>query len=274
MRPDLLRHDRFPRSNRYNPSWITENPMGAHPLWLTEWLCEQIALEPGMRVLDLGCGKAKSSIFMAREYGVQVWAADLWTTATENYRRIRDVELADRVFPIHADARELPFAGEFFDAAIGIDSFNYFGTDDLYLNYLAHFVRPGGIVAFASAGLMQELGATVPEHLRRFWTQDCWTIHTARWWQDHLARTGLVDVTFAGVIEDGWRLWLDWAEATDASDWYRTMLRTDAGSHLGYVGVVATRTAAPVVSYAWPATLRSMPDGYESHSLLRPTSPD
>ena len=36
-------------------------------------------LEPGMRVLDLGCGKGLSSIFLAKEFGVQVWAADLWT---------------------------------------------------------------------------------------------------------------------------------------------------------------------------------------------------
>jgi cyclopropane fatty-acyl-phospholipid synthase-like methyltransferase len=34
-------------------------------------------LQPGMRVLDLGCGRALSSIFLHREFGLQVWAADL-----------------------------------------------------------------------------------------------------------------------------------------------------------------------------------------------------
>jgi len=37
-----------------------------------------------MRVLDLGCGKALSSIFLAKEYGTQVWATDLWISATDN----------------------------------------------------------------------------------------------------------------------------------------------------------------------------------------------
>jgi hypothetical protein len=32
-------------------------------------------------VLDLGCGRASSSIFLRREFGVQVWAADLWFSA-------------------------------------------------------------------------------------------------------------------------------------------------------------------------------------------------
>ena len=52
--------------------------MGPNVLWLTEALTQVLPLEPGMRVLDLGCGAAISSIFLARELGVQVWAADLW----------------------------------------------------------------------------------------------------------------------------------------------------------------------------------------------------
>ena len=67
--------------------------MGSNPLWMTEWLCERLDLQPGMRVLDLGCGYAKSSIFLAREFGVQVWATDLWVPATENWQRIRDAKL-------------------------------------------------------------------------------------------------------------------------------------------------------------------------------------
>ena len=110
-----------------------------------------------MRVLDLGCGRAASSIFLRREFGVQVWATDLWFSASENIQRIRDAGVEDGVFPIHADARSLPFAAEFFDAIVCIDSFIYYGTDDLYLNYLARFVKPGGPVGIAGAGLMREI---------------------------------------------------------------------------------------------------------------------
>src|ERR1700758_1053054 len=140
-----LLSDRFPRASQYHPDWVlTHASGGANSLWLAEWLCSALQLRRGMRVLDLGCGRASSSIFLHREFGVQVWATDLWMSAAENIQRIRDAEAGDGVFPIHADARSLPFAGDFFDAIVCIDAFYYFGTDDLYLNYLAHFVRPGG----------------------------------------------------------------------------------------------------------------------------------
>jgi cyclopropane fatty-acyl-phospholipid synthase-like methyltransferase len=97
----------------------------ANPLWMTEWLTEAIPLRAGMRVLDLGCGRAASSIFLHREFGVQVWATDLWFSASENLERIRDAGAGEGVVPIHADARSLPFAAGFFDAIVSIDSFFY-----------------------------------------------------------------------------------------------------------------------------------------------------
>ncbi len=120
-------------------------------------------LRPGMRVLDLGCGRATSSIFLRREFGVQVWATDLWFSATENFQRIDDASVADGVFPIHANARSLPFADNFFDAVVSIDSFPYYGTDDLYLNSLARFVKLGGQIGIAGAGLVQEVEGTIAE---------------------------------------------------------------------------------------------------------------
>lgn len=267
---DNLENDRFPRTNAYNPEWLTESPMGAHPLWLTEWLCRRIDIDSGMRVLDLGCGKAKSSVFLAREFGVQVWATDLWTSATENGQRIADAGVADRVFPIHADARQLPFKGEFFDLILCIDAYNYFGTDDLYLNYLVHFLRPGGTFAFVSAGLMEDVGTDVPPHLERFWTADCWSLHTADWWRHHLGKTGLVEVSEAASVGDGWKLWLAWAQATDTPDWYRETLKVDAGRYLGYVAATTRRIPGrPLNEHAWPATLRAAASEYERVPILR-----
>ena len=138
--------ERFPRSSKYDPDWVVAGASGgANPLWLTEWLAEALGLHANMRVLDLGCGLAMSSVFLRREFGVQVWATDLWFNPSNNLQRVVDAGVDDGVFPIHADARSLPFATEFFDAIVSIDSFVYYGTDDLYLNYLARFLKPGGV---------------------------------------------------------------------------------------------------------------------------------
>src|SRR5947209_4158449 len=76
---------RFPRSSAYHPEWLLAGVSGgANPLWLAEWLAEAMDLRPGMRLLDLGCGRAMSSVFLRREFGVQVWATDLWISASED----------------------------------------------------------------------------------------------------------------------------------------------------------------------------------------------
>jgi cyclopropane fatty-acyl-phospholipid synthase-like methyltransferase len=67
-----LADPRFPRPSRYDPGWVFENQMGPNVLWLAEWLAESMHLEPGMRVLDMGAGRAISSIFLAAEFGVEV----------------------------------------------------------------------------------------------------------------------------------------------------------------------------------------------------------
>ena len=190
--------ERFPRASGYHPEWVLAGVSGAaNPLWITEWLAEVLDLRSGMRVLDLGCGRAMSSVFLRREFGVQVWATDLWFSASENLQRIRDARVEDGVFPIHADARSLPFAPGFFDAIISIDSFVYYGTDDLYLNYLARFVKPGGPIGIAGAGLMREIEGPIPGHLRDWWTADLWCLHSAAWWQQHWDRTGILDIEVA-----------------------------------------------------------------------------
>jgi SAM-dependent methyltransferase len=244
----LLVHKQFPRSNRYDPQWVISNQMGLNPLWLTEWLCEKMPLRSGMRVLDLGCGKALSSIFLASEYSIQVWAADLWIKPTDNYHRIRQAGVEDRVFPIHTDARSLSFAEGYFDAVICTDSYLYFGTDDLYLDYLHQFVKPGGQIGITVPGFMRELKGQLPEHLLPFWAQECWTWHTVDWWRWHWERTGLVNEVNADILPDGWKLWLQWKNARAITEGPAAslmsdmqVLEADRGQYMGFIRMVACR---------------------------------
>jgi SAM-dependent methyltransferase len=240
---DRLLSARFPRSSAYHPDWLIANASGgANALWLTEWLTESLELRPGMRVLDLGCGLATSSIFLRREFGVQVWATDLWFSADGNSQRVRDAGVDDGVFPIHADARALPFEAGFFDAAVSIDSFPYYGTDDLYLNYLARFLKPGGTLGIAGAGLTQEIDGPVPDHLRDWWEPGLVCLHTAPWWRQHWQRTGIVDVVVADTLADGWQFWKDWQLVVAPDNAIELQaVETDRGRYLGYVRVVARR---------------------------------
>jgi cyclopropane fatty-acyl-phospholipid synthase-like methyltransferase len=257
---------RFPRASRYHPEWVLASASGgANCLWLAEWLSEALTLTPGMRVLDLACGRAASSIFLHREFGVQVSAADLWFSAAENAQRIADAGAAGGVTALQADARALAFDTASFDAVVCIDGYPYFGTDDLYLNSLARVVKPGGVIAIAGAGLMQEIEGAVPEHLQAWWTRDLWCLHSAPWWQRHWSRTGLVDVDVADTMLDGWRRWLDWHHVIAPDNAVEiAAVEADAGRYLGYVRVVARRT--PVEA---DEVVTSLPAYYVKRPLLR-----
>ena len=76
--------------------------------------------------MDLGCGKAMSSIFLAREFGVTVDTIDLWIGAEENEARIADAGLSDVVTAVHSNGACFEFPEDSFDAIVGIDAYHYF----------------------------------------------------------------------------------------------------------------------------------------------------
>ncbi len=251
---EMLSVKRYPRSSKYDPEWAVTNNMGPNALWLTEWLCEKMDLKPGMRVLDMGCGKCLSSIFLAKEFGVQVWANDLWISATENWQRILDAGLGDRIFPMHAEARALPYAESFFDALVCVDSYHYYGTDDLYFKYFRHFVRPGGQIGIVVPVLMKDFNGPVPQHLTVLgpgrgpdsWAEECWSIHTLDWWRNLWERTGRADIEVADIQPDGWREWLDFEKVVQLTgnhffDDEIGALEADKGEYLGFARLVARR---------------------------------
>jgi SAM-dependent methyltransferase len=243
---------RYPRSSGYEAGWVVDNQMGPHPLWLLESLLEVLDIDAGARVLDLGCGRAMTSIFLARETGARVWATDLWISATENQRRIEAAGVAGGVTAIHADARSLPYAAGTFDVIVSIDAYQYFGTDDLYLGSLVELLRPGGRLGIVVPGLTREIGADVPEHLRPHWDWQFGCFHSPEWWRVHWAKTGKVAVDRADLVDGGWR---DWQRFNDAvtphvTGWHAeaaastaALLDADGGDLLGFTRVVATRPA-------------------------------
>ena len=172
----------FIKSNKYDTAFVKENMMGPNAVKIVEELSESLTLEKGMRVLDLGCGRGMTSIFLAKEYDVTVFATDLWISATDNYERIKSMGLEDKILPIHAEAHDLPFAHEFFDVAISVDAYHYFGVEKDYLtNYFAPLVKKGGQIAVAVPGLKKEFTNGVPAELLPYWFDDM-NFHSCDWW--------------------------------------------------------------------------------------------
>jgi cyclopropane fatty-acyl-phospholipid synthase-like methyltransferase len=194
----------FPRAAKYDPQWVRENALGENALCQVESLADHLQFSREMRVLDLACGKATSSIFVALEFGAQVWAVDDSISPTDNRQRALDMGCAENVLPIRADARDLPFAKQYFDAAIAIDSFMYFGTDDRYLAYLMQFIKPGGHIGVVDIAFTRELTdiQDAPAFLRPQFAKHWSYVHTLDWWERHWKKTGLVDIECAEYLPE------------------------------------------------------------------------
>jgi len=255
----LYHNPAFPRSSRYDPLWVLENARGPQPLWLLEWLCEILPLQPGWKVLDLGCGTAMTSIFLAREFNVHVWAADANSPSAENLVRVCDTDLLDRVQPVQMEARALQFPHAFFDAVICVDSYTYYGLYDAYPGYLQQFVRDGGWIGVSDLGMMQEFDGSVPDHLTckhpdgYAFYEDGWCCHhTPDWWRRHWEQCPSMEVIQADAMPDGWLHWLHdrmvqhYAHSWPPEDWpmksseARTLI-ADAGRYVGFVRVAVRK---------------------------------
>jgi cyclopropane-fatty-acyl-phospholipid synthase len=124
-----------------------------------ELVASKLALEPGMRVLDVGCGWGSFAIHAARHHGVSVTGVTISAAQAELARqKVAEAGVADRVEIQLADYRRLPSAS--FDAIASIGMAEHVGESqiDLYARSLFSLLRPGGRL------LNHAIAALDPEH--------------------------------------------------------------------------------------------------------------
>lgn len=112
-----------------------------------ELVAGKLDLEPGMRVLDVGCGWGAFAIHAAREHGVSVLGITLSEAQAEMARqRVADAGLSDQVEIRVEDYRALSKAS--FDAIASIGMSEHVGERqiDLYAETLFGLLRPGGVL--------------------------------------------------------------------------------------------------------------------------------
>ena len=244
---------KYLRTEKYDTDWILENWMGPNPLILLEELCEHLDLKPGMKVLDMGCGKGLTSIFLAKEYGVTVFANDLWIDATENLHRFEEAGVADKVYPIHAEAHALPYANGFFDAVISIDSYHYFGASESYfVDVYSKLVKPGGQLGIVVPGLAREFDKGYPETLEELWIPEYYTFHSKDWWRKLWEKTGLCEIIASYDMTDSRNIWQEWADwsvenfervfgLSEGGDADLNLLQADLDNDLAFVVLAAAK---------------------------------
>jgi len=166
-------------------------------------VCTKLDLQPGERVLDVGCGWGSFAIHAAANYGVNVLGVTLSEQQVALGRqRVREAGLEDQIQLRVADYREL--AGEQFDAISSIGMVEHVGEEriDLYMRTLSDLLRPGGrLLNHGIAKLMDFETKDEGAFSERFVFPDGVPLPLSRIAQA-MERTGLVVRHVEGLPED------------------------------------------------------------------------
>jgi len=110
-----------------------------------ELVAGKLDLQPGMRVLDVGCGWGSFAMHAAREHGVHVTGITLSEPQAQRAReRVAQAGLSEQVEIRVQDYRQLPAAS--FDAIASIGMSEHVGENqiDVYARTLFSLLRPNG----------------------------------------------------------------------------------------------------------------------------------
>ncbi|MCQ4205633.1 SAM-dependent methyltransferase [Streptomyces longispororuber] len=124
-----------------------------------ELICRKLALVPGARLLDIGCGWGSLTLHAAERHKVQVTAVTLAREQAAHVReQVRERGLSDRVEVVCQDYRDI--AGGGYDAVATVEMGEHVGDSEYpaFARTLHRMVRPMGRV------LVQQMsrGATAP----------------------------------------------------------------------------------------------------------------
>jgi len=123
----------------------------------------RLGLQPGERVLDLGCGGGRHGFEVVKRGG-RVVALDLDEVELKNVVAVLGGMYDAGEVPAGADgaavrgsALELPFPDATFDRIIASEVMEHIGDDQLALHELSRVLRPGGVLAVTVPRWLPEL---------------------------------------------------------------------------------------------------------------------
>lgn len=237
---------KYIRSEKYNTPELQGKIMGPNPIKLEEELLLDHNIKAGSVVCDLGSGQGLTSVFLAKEYGFTVYAADLWSDPDENRKFFDSMGLSrEQIIPVKADAAALPFEKDFFDAVVCVDSYNYFGRDTDYLDEkLLPFVKNGGYIYIAVPGMKKDMHDNLPEELLLSWTPEQLDyIHDVNYWTDIVSKCRNAEVISVKEMESNEEVWADWLkQENEYAVGDRKTMEAGGGKYLNFISIILKKS--------------------------------
>ena len=233
---------RYIKSAKYQTPELMKKIMGPNPIKLEEELLAEHRIPADAVVCDLGSGQGLTSVFLAKEYGFKVYAADLWSDPEENRKFFDEMGFTcDQIIPVKADALALPFEKEFFDAVVSTDSYNYFGRDKYYLDdKLLPFVKSGGYLYIVVPGMKKDCHNNLPQELLLSWTPEQLDyIHDVAYWTSIVSACQNAEVISVKEMESNEEVWHDWLLQENAyAVGDRKAMEAGGGKYLNFIAII------------------------------------
>lgn len=238
---------KYIKSEKYNTPELMSKIMGPNPVKLEEELLIDSKIPENAVVCDLGSGQGLTSVFLAREYGYTVYAADLWSDPEENRKFFDEMGLSrEKIIPVKADAENLPFNKEFFDAVVSTDSYNYFGRDENYLDdKLLPYVKSGGYIYIAIPGMKKDCHDNLPKELLLSWTpEQLEYMHDVEYWSKMAGKCKGAEVIAVSEMESNDEVWADWLmQDNEYAKGDRRSMEAGGGKYLNFIKIVLKKKA-------------------------------
>lgn len=233
---------KYPLSEKYNTPFLQGKIMGPNPVKLEEELLKNNLIPKDATVCDLGSGQGLTSVFLQKEYGFTVYAADLWSDPEENKKFFDEMNVPEgKIVPVKADATDLPFEKEFFDAIVSTDSYNYFGRDEEYLDKkLLPFLKKGGYVYIAIPGMKKDCHDNLPKELLLSWTPEQLDyMHDVDYWKNMVQKSRDCEVISVKEMESNDEVWADWLkQENEYAVGDRKSMEAGGGKYLNFISIV------------------------------------
>lgn len=191
-----------------------------------------------IKILDLGCGKGLTSIYLAEKYkNAVIFAVDLWVEATDNYKFFKEQGYENRIIPLNTSAENLPFAYHYFDIIVSIDAYHYFGTDkNFFKENIKPYLKDNGLIFIAVPGMKDDY-KKVPQDLKGFISDEDFRFFKSIKYYENILKENIKEIKIEEMkcFNEAWDSWLATDNPYAVND--TELLKADGGKYLNLIGI-------------------------------------
>ena len=217
---------------------LNERLMGPDCTIILNELLEEYENNDEIRILDLGCGKGLTSIYLAEKYkNAIIYAADLWVEATDNYKFFKEQGYENRIIPLNTSAENLPFAYHYFDIIVSIDAYHYFGTDkNFFKENIKPYLKENGLIFIAVPGMKDDY-EQIPKELKRFISDEDFRFFKSIKYYENILKENIKEIKIEEMkcFNEAWDSWLATDNPYAVND--IELLKADNGKFLNLIGI-------------------------------------